>query len=341
MCHVGKHTVLTYFFLSSLLVTAIFAHGSRAQQSAQPPPPPGQSPEKHVPSSQTPGGVIRSEVNLVVLRAAVINQRGQFITGLPQQSFQVYENKTEQTISVFHQEDAPVTMGLVIDNSSSMRDKRPSVNSAALTLVKASNPQDEAFVVNFSADYHVDTVHDFTSDIDEMKDALARIDSRSITALYDAVIGSIDHLKKGNKDRKVLIAITDGADNASRNGLQAAIGEALRSDALIYTVGVFSDEDRRSKASGVKKARRALVELATATGGLFFFPETPADTETTCVQIARDIRHQYTIAYYSTNAARDGSFRTVHVTVTPPPGYDKLSVRTRRGYYASRGTSGD
>ncbi len=263
-----------------------------------------------------------------------MNDRGQFVSGLKESDFHVTEDKADQKISIFSQEDVPVSMGLVIDNSGSMREKRPEVNAAALTLVKTSNPQDEAFVVNFNDDFYLDTVHDFTNDINEMKDALERIDARGSTALYDAVIGSLDHLKKGAKDKKVLLVVTDGVDNASRRTLANAVQEAQRSDALIYSIGIFSDDDIKHNRGDMKKARRALTELATSTGGLPFFPENVTDTVAICGQIARDIRNQYTVAYYPTNTAQDGTYRTVQVSVTPQHGSGKLQVRTRAGYYA-------
>jgi len=281
-------------------------------------------------------------VNLVVLHASVVGEHGQFVPGLKEDDFHVFEDKAEQKLSVFRQEDLPVSMGLVIDNSGSMRDKRPEVNAAALTLVKTSNAADEAFVVNFSDDYYLDTVHDFTSDIEEMKDALERIDARGSTALYDAVIGSLDHLKKGSKDKKVLLVVTDGVDNASRRTLENAVQEAQRSDAVIYAIGLFSDDDLKHNRGEMKKARRALTELSTATGGLAFFPENVDDTNAICAQIARDIRDQYTLAYYPTNTAQDGTFRNVQVMIAQPPrGAGKLSVRTRLGYYARKSVSGD
>lgn len=274
----------------------------------------------------------------MVLHASVLNARGEFVPGLTQDLFHVYEDKAEQMISVFRQEDVPVSMGLVIDNSGSMREKRPLVNAAAITLVKTSNPQDEAFVVNFNDDYYLDTVHDFTNDIGELNDALERIDSRGSTALYDAVIGSLDHLKKGHKDKKVLLVITDGEDNASRRTLEQAVQEAQRSDAIIYAIGLF---DKDMKGGDVRKARRALNDLTTATGGLAFFPENVDDTQAICAQVAHDIRNQYTIAYYPTNSNRDGTFRNVMVNVIPPRGMGKLSVRTRNGYYAKGPVSGN
>jgi Ca-activated chloride channel homolog len=317
---------------SFALLTFALALAGRAQQPAQPPPP-ERSP---APSAQSQGGgyAIQKDVSLVVLHVSVVNDRGQFVPGLKEEAFRVAEDKAEQKVSLFRQEDVPVSMGLVIDNSGSMRDKRPQVNAAALTLVQTSNPQDEAFVVNFNDDFYLDTVHDFTSDINEMKDALEHIDARGSTALYDAVIGSLDHLKKGAKDKKVLLVVTDGVDNASRHNLENAIQEAQRSDALIYTIGLFSDDDLKHNRGDMKKARRALTELANATGGLPFFPENPADTEAICTQIAHDIRNQYTIAYYPTNPARDGTYRAVQVSLTAPRGSGKLSVRTRSGYYA-------
>ena len=284
--------------------------------------------------AESPDYSITKDVSLVVLHVSVVNDRGQFVPGLKQDDFRVAEDKVDQKISVFSQEDVPVSMGLVIDNSGSMRDKRPEVNAAALTLVKTSNPQDEAFVVNFNDDFYLDTVHDFTSDINEMKDALERIDARGSTALYDAVIGSLDHLKKASKDKKVLLVVTDGVDNASRRSLANAVQEAQRSDALIYSIGIFSDDDIKHNRSDMKKARRALTELATSTGGLAFFPENVSDTEAICAEIARDIRNQYTVAYYPTNSARDGSYRTVQIGLAPQRGSSKLQVRTRTGYYA-------
>ena len=330
---------LTTFFL--IASGALFVASASAQQQQAPISPSAQPPAPNAPPQEIPQGTykIKSQVSLVVLHVSVLNDRSVFVPGLMEDNFRVLEDKVEQKLSVFKQEDVPVSFGLVVDNSGSMRDKRPQVNAAALTFVKTSNPQDEGFVVNFNDDYYLDTEHDFTSDLNEMRTALERIDARGSTALYDAVIGSLDHLKKGTRDKKVLLVVTDGEDNASRHSLENVVEQAQRADAVIYAVGVFSDDDMKHNHRAMKKARGALTDLANATGGLAFFPETADDTESICTQIAHDIRNQYTIAYYPTNTAHDGSFRTVAVQVTPPRGAGKLTVRTRTGYYASRAPS--
>jgi len=309
--------------------------GAQAQQPA-PPQEPGQQTAPPA-QKQDDNFRIQRDVNLVVLHATVLDDRGRFVPDLKQENFRVLEDKVEQKLALFKREDIPISVGLVIDNSGSMRDKRDRVNTAALTFVKTSNPNDEAFIVNFNDDYYLDLDKDFTSDLNEMKDALERIDSRGSTALYDALIGSLDHLKKGHRDKKVLLVITDGVDNASRKSLEITVQEAQRSEALIYAVGLFSQETK----SDAKRARRALNALTQATGGLAFFPERTEDTEAICTQIAHDIRNQYTLAYYPTNTSRDGRFRSVQVEAIPPRGRGKVFVRTRNGYYAQRATASD
>ena len=272
----------------------------------------------------------------MVLHTTVIDDRGRFADGLKQDNFRVLEDKVEQKLSVFKREDIPVSMGLVVDNSGSMRDKRPRVNQAAITLVEASNPQDEAFVVNFNDDFYLDLDKDFTSSIPELKEALERIDSRGSTALYDAIIGSLDHVKKGSRDKKVLLIVTDGEDNTSHNSLEKTVREIQKTDTIIYTIGLLSEESKKS----AKRARRALEEIAKASGGLAYFPENVEDVHTICEQVAHDIRNQYTLAYYPTNTKRDGTFRAVQVEVIPPRGRGRLVARTRNGYYAPGGASG-
>ncbi len=291
------------------------------------PPPPGQGNQD---------SKIRVDVSLVVLHTTVIDDRGRFADGLKQENFRVLEDKTEQKLAVFKREDIPVSMGLVIDNSGSMRDKRPRVNAAALTLVEASNPQDEAFVVNFNDDFYLDLDKDFTSSIPELKEALERIDSRGSTALYDAIIGSLDHAKKGKKDKKVLLVVTDGEDNTSHNSLEKTIREIQKTDTVIYTIGVLGEESKKN----AKRAKRALEQIAQASGGLSFFPESVDDVHNICQQVAHDIRNQYTLAYYPTNTRRDGTFRSVQVDVIPPRGRGKLVARTRNGYYAPGSVTG-
>jgi len=335
----NRPSIFRAFLLSAALIAAavagVFVTHAGAQQTQQsfdqqklpplnqaPPPPP---------TPGAPGGKITQVVDLVALHAAVLDKRGMFVDGLPGDAFKVYEDKVLQKLSVAKQEDVPVSMGLVIDNSGSMFSKRAKVNAAALTFVKTSNPDDEAFVVNFNDDYYLDTEHDFTSNISEMKEALERIDARGSTALYDAIIGSLDHLKKAHRDKRVLLVVTDGMDNASRHTLTDTINEVQHSDAIIYAVGLFGKED---KGATLRKARKALEDLATATGGLSYFPEAVEDTEAICTEIAHDIRNQYTLAYYPTHFERDGTFRTVQVNVTNPKNGAKLTVRTRTGYYA-------
>ena len=320
--------------LALILCALVFAASPVSAQIpvANPqPPPPGQNS-----SAEKQGSSIKVQVNLVVLHTTVLDDRGRFADGLKEENFRILEDKVEQKLSVFKREDLPVSMGLVIDNSGSMRDKRPRVNEAAITLVENSNPQDEAFVVNFNDDFYLDLDKDFTSSVPELKEALERIDSRGSTALYDAIIGSIDHLKKASKDKRVLLVVTDGEDNTSRNSFEKTIREIQKTDTVIYTIGLLSQESKKN----AKRAKKALEEISLASGGLSYFPENVDDVHSICQQVAHDIRNQYTLAYYPTNSKRDGSFRAVQVEVIPPRGRGKLVARTRNGYYAPTAPAG-
>ncbi len=322
--------LLVFLPLISIGLLAGFGAGAQSQQPLPPVPPPPE--QAHKPPQSDQGYKIRRDVELVVLHATVLDEKGNFVPDLKPDNFRIFEDKVEQKIALFKREDLPVTMGLVIDNSGSMRSKRSRVNAAALTFVQTSNPKDQIFVVNFNDEYYLDLDRDFTDDPRELKDALERIDSRGSTALYDALIGSLDHLKKGSRDKKVLLVITDGEDNASRKDLSYATQAVQQSSAIIYAVGLFSDDSHQE----VKRGTKALKVITEATGGQPYFPKNVEEVESICAQIAHDIRNQYTIAYYPSNAKRDGTFRAVQLQVTPPRGRGKMTVRTRTGYYAQK-----
>lgn len=284
-------------------------------------------------SGQAPdsGTVFRADTRVVDLHATVVDKNGHLLTNLPQQAFTVYENGVQQQIRKFQREDVPVSMGLIIDNSGSMRDKRAKVEAAALALVKDSNPQDEVFVVNFNDEPYLDLPHgeDFTSNIKDMEEALTRIDSRGGTAMRDAIRVSIDHLKeKAHRDKRVLVVVTDGNDNSSVISLEALVKASQQSGVLIYSVGLLSEEEHRE----AKRAERALKALAEATGGEAFFPKDVSEVERIAHQVARDIRNQYSIVYAPANQNMDGTFRQIKVVVKAP---GSPTVRTRSGYYAT------
>ncbi len=283
---------------------------------------------------------ISVDVNEVVLHATVLDKKDRVVNDLNQSDFRVYEDGALQTLTHFAHADIPVTMGIVIDDSGSMRDKRQAVNAAALIFAKTSNPQDQAFVVNFNDVYYLDTPGDFASTIEDLKSALDKIDSRGGTALRDAVIASLDHLKLGNRDKKVLLVITDGDDNASRYTLAELMSAAQKSNAVIYTIGLLGSDETSNlfKVHGheAHEAAKVLRELSEATGGEPYFPKSLDEVENTCRQIARDIRNQYTIVYRPTNLKRDGTFRNIRVDAFQGGGKVKLTVRTRPGYFAPK-----
>ena len=271
-----------------------------------------------------------SDTHLVVLHATVFDKSSHLVTNLPKTAFEIFENGKLQQMKVFKQEDVPVSLGLIIDNSGSMRDKRQKVEAAALALVKDSNPEDEVFIVNFNDEAYLD--QDFTSDIKQMQQGLTKIDSRGGTAMRDAIRMSIDHLReKGKKDKKVLLVVTDGNDNASMISLENLVqaSQQTGSETEIYAIGLLSEEERRE----ANRAKRALITLTEATGGISFFPKDVSEVEKIAHQVARDLRNQYTIGYSSNNPVMDGSFRTVKVIANGP---NKPVVRTRSGYYAGK-----
>ncbi len=272
--------------------------------------------------------IFKKEVDEVTLHATVVDDHNRLITNLTQNDFTVFEDGKPQQITSFRHEDIPVAMGIVIDNSGSMREKRPAVNAAALNLVQSSNPQDKVFIVNFNEEYFLD--QDYTGQIPKLKDALERIEARGGTALYDAVVASSDHLKKsGPLEKKALLVVTDGEDNASRESLEQAIRRLEEKNGpTIYTIGLLGDEHSR-------RARRALREMAEDTGGVAFFPKDLSEVQAITSQIAHDIRNQYTIVYKPSTPQSAGGYRTVKVDVQAK-GYKKLQVRTRSGYYAGQ-----
>jgi Ca-activated chloride channel homolog len=272
--------------------------------------------------------VFRKEVDEVTLHATVVDDKNHLVTDLTRGDFTVFEDGQQQKITSFRREDIPVAMGIVIDNSGSMREKRPAVNAAAINFVKSSNPQDKVFIVNFNEDFFLD--QDYTASVPKLKDALERIEARGGTALYDAVVASSDHLKKSNLlEKKVLLVVTDGEDNASRESLEQAIRRLQEENGpTVYTIGLLQEEHS-------KRARRALREMAEETGGMAFFPQSLAEVDAITQQIAHDIRNQYTIGYKPSKPQSEGGFRTVKVDANAK-GYKKLQVRTRSGYYAGQ-----
>jgi VWFA-related protein len=269
----------------------------------------------------------RSQVNEVTLSATVLDARRHLVTNLAPTNFAVYEDNQPQTITSFKREDIPVSIGIVVDNSGSMRTKRAAVTKAVLNLIQASNPQDEVFVVNFNDDPYLD--QDFTNKIAPLHEALDRVDSRGGTALYDAVIASADHLAKGaKKEKKVLLVVTDGVDNESRESLESAIRKVQDDNGpTIYTIGILGDEP------GIKRAKRALQSLSDQTGGVAFFPKDLMEVDEISQEVARDIRNQYSLTYKPSNPRSNGGYRKVKVEARAP-GYKDLQVRTRDGYFA-------
>ncbi|MGH9524979.1 MAG: VWA domain-containing protein, partial [Terriglobales bacterium] len=271
--------------------------------------------------------VFKAYTQEVQLHATVVDDKHHVVNGLNKNDFVVYENGQPQPIKSFRNADVPVAVGIVVDNSGSMRDKRPAVNTAVINFVKASRPDDEVFIVNFNDEYYLD--QDFTDQIPKLKEALDRIESRGGTALYDAVVASADHLKKDSKwSKKVLLVVTDGEDNASRESLEQAIRRLQAENGpTVYTIGILGGEKQR-------RAHRALSAMAEDTGGIAFFPKDANEVDSITQEVAHDIRNQYIIGYQPTTPRSAGGYRTIKVDAKAP-GYKHLIVRTRSGYYAN------
>jgi Ca-activated chloride channel family protein len=290
-----------------------------------------QQPPNPAPSDDNGIFVFKKDVEEVAVHATVVDDRNRMVMNLPKSAFTVLENGHPQTMTSFRQEDIPVSLCIVIDNSGSMREKRDKVNKAALNLVRASNPQDEVCVVNFNDEYYLD--QPFTSKLPQLKEALEKVEARGGTALYDAMVATSNEMKAHARlQKKVLFVVTDGEDNASRESLEETVRNLQQENGpTVYAIGLLGEERAR-------RARRALETVAQATGGIAFLPKTLSEVDEISSAVAHDIRSQYTIAYKPTTPKSVGGYRTIKVEAQAK-GYKKLSVRTRSGYYPGQDQS--
>lgn len=268
----------------------------------------------------------RTETRLVVLHATVKNGRGQVVADLDRGAFSVFENDKPQSITLFRRDDIPVSIGLLIDNSGSMRTLRSRVEAAALAFVRASNPLDEEFVINFGDKVRLDVP--ITSDVRTLEAGIARVDSIGGTALRDAIEAGEAYLREhATHDRKVLLVVTDGNDNSSAATMEMIQEAAERSETVVYAIGLFGREDSPAARVG----RKALDALTERTGGAVYYPATLDQIDAVAVALAHQIRTQYTIAYAPTHQMLDGAYRRIRVEAK---GRERLVVRTRAGYRA-------
>ena len=271
-----------------------------------------------------PQTTFRTDTRLVVLNVSVFDNQGKIVRGLSKSRFTVYENGEKQDIKVFRQEDVPVSLGLVIDTSASMQDKQERVNSAALALVEASNPDDEVFVIKFNE--HSNLAKDFTNNLKELESSL-KSEPAGETAMRDALRLAVEHLKhSARKDKKVVLVVTDGEDNASVETLPHLVQVAQQTDVIIYGIGLLASEQPAS----AERAKKDLDRLTLESGGRAWYPNDVAEIARITPEIAHEIRNQYILGYTPSNLAADGSFRKIRVEVNAPG----VTVRTRSGYYA-------
>jgi Ca-activated chloride channel homolog len=299
---------------------------SAPNDAAQPIQPNQQQPVAEPGSGDQGMFVFKKQVEEVVLRATVVDEQQHLVTGLDRNAFSVYQNGVPQTITSFRREDVPVEMGIVVDNSGSMREKRGQVNQAVLNLIRASNSEDQIFVVNFGQNPYLD--QDFTSDASLLQAALHQISAKGSTALYDAIVASAVHLENNPRlTKKVLLVITDGQDNMSRETLQEASRKLQQANGpTLYAIGLLG--------SGLQGAgREALQHLAASTGGVAYFPDSLDQVDNITRSVAHDIRSQYTLAFKPQNQNVKPEYQSLRVEAHAP-GYIRLTVRTRSGFYS-------
>jgi Ca-activated chloride channel homolog len=310
-----------------LLIFLFFTTVAPTQNTSAPASPPAQAqqPQENAPIEDNSIFVFKKDVEEVALHATVVDDKNHMVMNLPKTAFTVLENGHPQPMTSFRQEDIPVSMCIVIDNSGSMREKRDQVNKAALNLVRSGNPQDEVCVVNFNDEYYLD--QPFTSKLPKLKEALEKVEARGGTALYDAMVATSNEMKAHARlQKKVLFVVTDGEDNASRETLEETVRNLQQENGpTVYAIGLLGDVRAR-------RARRALETVAQATGGIAFLPKTLAEVDEISSTVAHDIRSQYTIGYKPTTPKSAGGYRTIKVEARAK-GYKKLVVRTRSGYY--------
>jgi VWFA-related protein len=308
-----------FAILISGALSADAQSASKAVQNGQPKP------------ASSSAYTLQVDAEEVVLNCTVLDNKGELVNNLHKNNFKVFEDKTLQTTISLQHQDTPVSIGLLVDDSGSMSDKRAAVASAALDLIKASNPLDETFVINFSDQAYLH--QDFTSDLDKLRDGLSHLSPSGGTALYDVVVTSADKMERSAKrPRKVLIVISDGDDNSSKLTLDDAIHRVQDMQGpIIYSIGLlFGGEKSRH-------ARHDLQALSSETGGIAFFPGSLKDIDSVAAEVARDIRNQYAIAYHSAQAS-NGGYHTVKVEARAP-GHGKLVVYTRSGYRSKQSSS--
>ena len=269
------------------------------------------------------------DADLVVLHVTVTDDHGRLVRDLRKANFQIYEDGLPQKLTLFQHEDTPVAVGLVVDNSGSMRRKLADVIAAATAFARSSNPDDQMFVVNFNEHVSLGLTpgEAFVSDPDKLQAAMLQIHAKGETALYDAMATALNHIRESVLQRKVLIVLSDGGDNASTLGFPKLLAMVEQSDVMVYTVGLFDEYDL-DRNPGVLK------QLAKASGGEAFFPSEIPDVTNILQTVSRDIRNQYTIGYVPTNGKQDGTYRSVRVKLTGLHA-SRWTVRTREGYFAA------
>jgi Ca-activated chloride channel homolog len=285
-----------------------------------------QAPDSAQPGDDSPGFVFKKEIEEVILHATVVDDQNRLIPGLARSNFVVHEDGKLQELTSFRTERVPVALGILIDNSGSMLPKRAKVNEAALQLVNASQQDDRVFVVNFGEDAFLD--QDYTQDVGELKAALQHVETRGSTALYDAIIGAVDHLNQtAPLQKKILLVVTDGRDNASRATFQEVLRKLQSRNGPVLYVIALEQNDRRDEGN-----RRSLRTLSEQTGGTAFFPSGLDEVQSIAGAIAQNIRSQYVIGYRSSNPHTSGKYHSIQAQALD--GSAQLRVATRTGYYS-------
>ena len=315
-----------------LFVCLVTLAGMISAQNSNPPSAPSTSTGTSAPNAiapQTDGSsayVFRKKVEEVILHATVVDDQNHPLLGLARSNFEVIEDGKPQEMTSFRTERVPVALGILIDNSGSMLPKRAKVNEAALQLVDASQPEDRIFIVNFGEGAFLD--QDYTQDVGKLRAALLRVETRGSTALYDAIIAAVHHLNQTSPlQKKVLLVVTDGADNASQATFQQVLHELQsKNGPVLYTIALEQNE-RRDEAN-----RQSLSTLSEQTGGAAFFPSSLDEVQSIANTIAQDIRSQYVIGYRSSNPDTPGTYHSIQLQVLD--GSLQLRAVTRSGYYS-------